>query len=896
MTDKEDMSSPVANNQTTAPVIHKYPPMTNKQVSLTAPVLPTESEGLPGGLVEGLPGGLIEGLPSEQKQKRATKVSNTAPHRIIHWQNHLDFLKNNLGTCVECKKPGATLEETITTGISTTLRINCETCDTSHNKAYNRYMYLKKKYALEKKGSKDADRKTYYLLEYAKKKLEKMQMNTRNRTSRPSFTEHISAREKQNFRLEDFELNLRAVMASFYIGSGCEDVASVVSFLGLPGGKSLSRSMSTKAEEINEQLLSVCKTVVAEGLKQEIAATIHEILKDKYTYNEITQYIHDFNEGNFKDLPEEIVILGLAVSYDMGWQKRSTGRRYDSMSGHGFMIGCRTGLIIGLDVRGKKCAKCHQANKKNLPVRDHKCPINYEGSSGAMESKVALSLTEQIFNNSNGHLYVKHLVSDDDSTMRSLLTHQNENNKKGRLPEQIPAITFYADPSHRVKVMAKPVYGKVTDTKDPTKCKKHDADRLKKYIGCYISKSKHLPLEEFCLKARAPVEHLFNCHEWCDGSWCWAKELSDKAFDEIMSKKEKDDVQLNDSISRSGDDQLNDNISQPDDSSYDSTGSDYYDNGSDRSDEEGDEETLAMSTEEKVDVKQLFAFEASYLDDEEGAIFSVSDRERLRERELAMMKRNTEGYYRCKIKHAALYEEMTGDLARFLVPEMMGMLQHDWSTQINEAMNQSVASYAPKNKTYSKSTSLLVRVNIAAAVQIIGHASLWRRIFIEFGLTIDANLKDILTAKDKKKMRKKIKDQTKEGKTVRSTVKYENLAAGHKAQMADLQKGDQYESGIAVAAARKSIKAAPKRNEGPKETWTCIYYHPDYCYAKGHKDCRSPLCAMKKHSVEERKAALKVIESARVEQEIMKISTGKNLFYCVSIHQNLYDDTSVLVS
>ena len=145
-------------------------------------------------------------------------------------------------------------------------------------------------------------------------------------------------------------------------------------------------------------------------------------------------------------------------------------------------------------------------------------------------------------------------------------------------------------------------------------------------------------------------------------------------------------------------------------------------------------------------------------------------------------------------------------------------------------------------------------------------------------------------------MRKKIKDQTKERKSVRSTVNYDNLAAGHKAQMADLQKGDQYESGIAVAAAHKSIKAAPKRNEGPKETWTCIYYHPDYCYAKGHKDCRSPLCAMKKHSVEERKAALKVIESARVEQEIMKISTGKNSFYCVSIHKKFYDDTSVLVS
>ena len=50
-------------------------------------------------------------------------------------------------------------------------------------------------------------------------------------------------------------------------------------------------------------------------------------------------------------------------------------------------------------------------------------------------------------------------------------------------------------------------------------------------------------------------------------------------------------------------------------------------------------------------MKQLFSFEASYLDENEGAIFSVSDREKLRERELAMIRRNSEGYCRCKTKH-----------------------------------------------------------------------------------------------------------------------------------------------------------------------------------------------------------------------------------------------------
>ena len=148
------------------------------------------------------------------------------------------------------------------------------------------------------------------------------------------------------------------------------------------------------------------------------------------------------------------------------------------------------------------------------------------------------------------------------------------------------------------------------------------------------------------------------------------------------------------------------------------------------------------------------------------------------------------------------------------------------------------------------------------------------------GLEIDDNLLNILLGKDEVKMQKKVRSQTIEGKTVRSTTKYENLAQGHKAQMNDLMKGDVYESGIAVSAARKTLKAAPKRNKGPKETWTCIYYHPDYCTVKAHKDCRSPLCLMKLRSKEEREAALKVIENEKIEQEVMKC---RWVSYCITV-------------
>ena len=37
----------------------------------------------------------------------------------------------------------------------------------------------------------------------------------------------------------------------------------------------------------------------------------------------------------------------LTVSYDMGWNKRSTVTRYDSVSGHGIILGARTKKLIG---------------------------------------------------------------------------------------------------------------------------------------------------------------------------------------------------------------------------------------------------------------------------------------------------------------------------------------------------------------------------------------------------------------------------------------------------------------------------------------------------------------------------------------------------------------------
>ena len=63
--------------------------------------------------------------------------------------------------------------------------------------------------------------------------------------------------------------------------------------------------------------------------------------------------------------------IGLTVSFDMGWNKRSSGHRYDSLSIHAFIIGVYTRRIIGCVVFCKSRATCNARNKRNEHVDEN---------------------------------------------------------------------------------------------------------------------------------------------------------------------------------------------------------------------------------------------------------------------------------------------------------------------------------------------------------------------------------------------------------------------------------------------------------------------------------------------------------------------------------------------
>ena len=184
-------------------------------------------------------------------------------------------------------------------------------------------------------------------------------------------------------------------------------------------------------------------------------------------------------ELNKEKLPKEKVPL--TISYDMGWNKRSSGTRYDSVSGHGIMIGGYTKKVIGFKSMSKECSVCSNFEKKKDregPVNppEHECTKNHDGSSKSMECKAILKMVVEAF--LEREFMVGTIVADDDTTMKKTLRHNYKENVRlgllqkedwpknnkakyfasGRLPNSVTPPQFLADFNHRVKSVGRAVY------------------------------------------------------------------------------------------------------------------------------------------------------------------------------------------------------------------------------------------------------------------------------------------------------------------------------------------------------------------------------------------------------------------------------------------------------
>ena len=272
------------------------------------------------------------------------------------------------------------------------------------------------------------------------------------------------------------------------------------------------------------------------------------------------------------------------------------------------------------------------------------------------------------------------------------------------------------------------------------------------------------------------------------------------------------------------------------------------------------------------------------IDNLETMVFTTTDLQKLKEKEKNLREKQENKYFRSKVESPKLYEQITKAIAPYLTDTNLKMLAHPWSTQLNEAMNNSVSSYAPKTKNFSGTMSLKTRVGVAAGIQAIGYYGFWKRVFDELDLPLDTAFEHSLKMRDRKKESKRKRQRSTDGKLKQRRKDFAKMDQIHKEQMNDRKTGKTYGAGIALVAAKKradaKLTSASRNPKGtPKEQLRCPYYHPLYCTKLGHTTASSKDCAMKHKSVDKRKAILAELKKLVVNQELESVleENGKSI-------------------
>jgi hypothetical protein len=132
-------------------------------------------------------------------------------------------------------------------------------------------------------------------------------------------------------RVDNYVLNWRLVMATQLLGESQVGGSIIGLFLDL-SRETFRNTWSAMEDALGVEQRKIGKEVVDANLNQETMGKEALMCED----GKLRYPVH--------------------VSYDMGWQKSS--KTYDSLSGHGLMIGSQTKRVICFQNYSKTCSKC----------------------------------------------------------------------------------------------------------------------------------------------------------------------------------------------------------------------------------------------------------------------------------------------------------------------------------------------------------------------------------------------------------------------------------------------------------------------------------------------------------------------------------------------------------
>lgn len=205
----------------------------------------------------------------------------------------------------------------------------------------------------------------------------------------------------------------------------------------------------------------------------------------------------------------ELQYMEMTAGYDMGWQRRGTGRSANSLSGHGSLIGYHSGKILAFGSRKMSCRYCEVADKQGKTTEPHDCRRNWSGSSKAMEPSLGVELLKKT---QSQNAKVKTLIMDEDSTTIAHVRRDYDAD-----------MVKWSDINHAKKCLSNAIY------RIQPKYKKQLTPKVIKYFKknyAYVLAQNKGKVDELRSGIISILPHVFGDHSSC-GEWCGYMKNSD---------------------------------------------------------------------------------------------------------------------------------------------------------------------------------------------------------------------------------------------------------------------------------------------------------------------------------------------------------------------------------
>ena len=135
-------------------------------------------------------------------------------------------------------------------------------------------------------------------------------------------------------RTSDYAVNVLFLMSFLASGDGGTEAQRLLGFLALPNATTMEKR---SWPELEQRLAPTIHEVALNVLQQNLEAEVLEVFGDEMDDDNNLL----FELWKSKQLPDYLY-PSIDVSTDMGWQGRSSGKSYTSLSGHAALVGMNT--------------------------------------------------------------------------------------------------------------------------------------------------------------------------------------------------------------------------------------------------------------------------------------------------------------------------------------------------------------------------------------------------------------------------------------------------------------------------------------------------------------------------------------------------------------------------